>query len=152
MAERTHGKKWAIRLAWLIAIAVLIAIATPTVVMSVWALRNRRERVRTRYFLLQQVDHDKVVQACKKLMSTTEIGHSRDKIVMIERDRLPSIPQRLEPTAVFVEENCVSIECAGGFWHQGFLFYADKKRPPGYKPGHRDVVELGGGLWYYETE
>jgi hypothetical protein len=99
--------------------------------------------------LLEETDHEALLQACRKLMDEKRQGkwpnYSYDSDTPAREELPPSI-LALNPVHVYIEEGVVDVQMLGRY---GVCVYGDNYKPlnPQAPLGEKELIK---GLWYYE--
>ena len=139
------------------ALAVL-AIALFAFLMVVYWLHIRpmyRTLLSKRRLLTTQIDKRAIVDECQMLIAQLPDGVSEYEWHDLTRtSELPPAIRHLNPSWVAVKENEVQIQCAGGFWHQGLIYFANAEDSPVtiHSVAYTRCKRLSPHLWYYESE
>jgi hypothetical protein len=119
-------------------------------------LDNNRRKI------IYEIDHNKLIEACRKLMSEAMEGkwdageyYLRDieDRSVVYKNKVEKMPQEiieLEPAYILITEDKVRIEMHGGIVHFGItVSYSNNLEPKGYEKyfGNKQLIE---GLWYYD--
>lgn len=105
--------------------------------------------------LLYKIDHDALLQACRKLLDDTTKGKWMRQTYEIklqphpDSSKLPTEILSLEPTYIVIQEHNIFIEMHGGMDHFGFIAYSENfiESHKGNSLGDRQIIK---GLWYHD--
>jgi len=119
-------------------------------------LKQRTDQ--TKDMLLHDLDHEKVLAACRQVMrKRVNYEHipaihppglqDEPSHIAANNPKLPAIIRELRATYLVAFDDLVRIEFGGGFHHQGLVALAEGKESPS---GNAGIYRLIPGLWFYE--